>query len=95
MAMPPMAPRFPRWYRSTGHRGYGVTEFHPLKAMDAPAMQRILAQHAARGAEFLSFFLEPRWHGQLVARGSNMFSFDPEKTNASALTICTPASRIF
>ena len=69
---------FPRWYGSTGHRGYGVTEFHPLKAMDAPAMQRILAQHAARGAEFLSFFLEPRWQGQLVARGHNMFSFDPE-----------------
>ena len=69
---------FPRWYRSTGHRGYGVTEFHPLKAMDAPAMQRILAQHAARGAEFLSFFLEPRWQGQLVARGNNIFSFDPE-----------------
>ena len=69
---------FPRWYGSTGHQGYGVTEFHPLKAMDAPAMRRILAQHAARGAEFLSFFLEPRWQGQLVARGHNIFSFDPE-----------------
>lgn len=69
---------FPRWYESTTHRSYGVTEFHPLKAMDAPAMQRILAQHAARGAEFLSFFLEPRWKGQLVTRDHNMFSFDPD-----------------
>lgn len=69
---------FGRWYRSTGRRGYGVTEFHPLKAMDAPTLQRTLEQHAARGAEFLSFFMEPRWEGKLVARGHNIFSFDPD-----------------
>lgn len=69
---------FPKWYASTGHRGYGVTEFHPLKPMDAPTMQHMLAQHAARGAEFLSFFLEPRWQGQLVARDHNLFSFGPD-----------------
>ena len=69
---------FARWYTSTGHRSYGVTEFHPLKAMDAPAMQRTLDQHAARGAEFLSFFLEPRWQGQLLARRPYMFSFDSD-----------------
>lgn len=69
---------FPHWYATTGHRGYGVTEFHPLKALDAPAMQHMLGQHAARGAEFLSFFLEPRWQGTLVARDHNMFSFSPD-----------------
>jgi len=69
---------FPQWYAHTGHRGYGVTEFHPLKAMDATLMQRTLAQHAARGAEFLSFFLEPRWKGELVSRGHNLFSLDPD-----------------
>lgn len=69
---------FPQWYAHTGHRGYGVTEFHPLKAMDATLMQRTLARHAARGAEFLSFFLEPRWKGELVSRGHNLFSLDPD-----------------
>lgn len=71
---------FSRWYRQTSHAGYGVTEFHPLKAMDAPAVQQMLGQHAQRGAEFVSFFLEPRWQGALVARGHNTFSFGPENT---------------
>ena len=90
---------FARWYASTGHRGYGVTEFHPLKAMDAAALQRTLDQHAARGAQFLSFFLEPRWQGQLVARGHNMFSFDPDnaqfgsdKLYRSTQSMLNPAS---
>lgn len=69
---------FPRWYAKTAHRGYGVTEFHPLKAMNTTAVQRMLSQHAAKGAEFLSFFLEPRWDGKLVARNHNLFSFDPD-----------------
>jgi hypothetical protein len=71
---------FSRWYGQTGHAGYGVTEFHPLKAMDAPAVQQMLGQHAQRGAEFVSFFLEPRWQGKLVERGHNTFSFGPENT---------------
>ena len=68
---------FSQWYANTAHRGYGVTEFHPLKAMNAPAVQRMLGRHAAQGAEFLSFFLEPRWQGTLVARDHNIFSLDP------------------
>ncbi|MDB5847606.1 MAG: hypothetical protein JWP29_1358, partial [Rhodoferax sp.] len=69
---------FANWYGSTVHGGYGVTEFHPLKAMNATALQQVLDRHAAQGAEFLSFFVEPQWHDQLVARGHNIFSFDPE-----------------
>ena len=69
---------FSRWYGRSGHAGYGVTEFHPLKAMDAPAVQQMLGQHAQRGAQFVSFFLEPRWQGTLVERGHNTFSLDPE-----------------
>lgn len=69
---------FSRWYAHTARQGYGVTEFHPLKAMDTPAVQHMLGQHAAQGAEFLSFFLEPRWQGKLVARNHNLFSFDPD-----------------
>ena len=37
----------------------------------------MLGRHAAQGAEFLSFFLEPRWQGTLVARDHNIFSLDP------------------
>lgn len=70
-------PGFPRWYSTTGHGGYGVTEFHPLKAMNAPELRQVLEQHARQGAEFLSFFLEPYWQGRPVARSHNLFSFDP------------------
>lgn len=70
-------PGFPRWYRTTGHQAYGVTEFHPLKALDAPALRQVLARHARQGAQFLSFFLEPYWEGQPVERTHNPFSLDP------------------
>ena len=46
--------------------------------MDTAPVQRMLARHAAQGAEFLSFFIEPRWHGQLVPRPHNIFSLDPD-----------------
>lgn len=68
---------FRRWFASTGHPSYGVTEFHPLRAMNATELGKVLDMHAAQGAEFLSFFAEPYWQGQLVARGHNLFSFDP------------------
>lgn len=68
---------FARWYAATGHRSYGVTEFHPLKEMTAEELGRTLALHASRGADFLSFFAEPYWQGDIVARGHNLFSFDP------------------
>ena len=69
---------FSRWLHRSGHRVYGVTEFHPLKALDAPELQKVLARHAAQGAAFVSFFLEPRWQGVRVERAHNLFSFDPE-----------------
>ena len=71
--------RFPAWLQATGHTLYGVTEFHPLRAMDAQQLSDVLASHAAHGAQFLSFFLEPRWRGALVPRAAhNPFSFDPD-----------------
>lgn len=73
-------PGFARWYATTGQRGYGITEFHPLKAMDAAALHAVLAQHQRRGAEFLSFFLEPYWQGQAVERRRNPYSFHPGNT---------------
>ena len=32
-----------------------------LPSLHAPALQQVLDAHAARGAQFLSFFLEPYW----------------------------------
>ena len=71
---------FSRWLERSGHRVYGVTEFHPLKALDAAGLEGVLARHESQGAAFVSFFLEPRWQGRRVERGHNIFSFDPENT---------------
>lgn len=69
---------FFEWHARQGQRPYGITEFHPLRALPPAAMQALLARHAAQGAQFLSFFLEPRWNGALVERTHNIFSFDPD-----------------
>jgi len=63
--------------RKSRHTGYGVTEFHPLRPMDADSVGRMMDTHANHGARFISFFLEPRWHGQLMVRNHNLFSLDP------------------
>lgn len=39
---------------------YGVTEFHPLRGMDAAELQSVFERHSKEGAQFLSFFLEGR-----------------------------------
>ena len=75
---------FPKWFPSTGHRSYGVTEFHPLKPMTTGELRETLRQHERQGADFLSFFIEPYWQGQVVARGHNLFSFDPDNRKFGA-----------
>ncbi|WP_311222572.1 MULTISPECIES: hypothetical protein [unclassified Acidovorax] len=70
-------PTFSDWLKRSGHHRYGVTEFHPLKAMDRQAMADVLKSHSEQGADFLSFFVEPTWEGQRVPRGHNIFSLDP------------------
>jgi hypothetical protein len=69
---------FTDWFKASGQSSYGVTEFHPMKAMNAAQFGQMLDRHAADGATFISFFLEPRWNGALVARGHNIFSLAPE-----------------
>ncbi|WP_234026764.1 beta-galactosidase [Melaminivora suipulveris] len=69
---------FSRWLRRTGTARYGITEFHPLRAMDPQALDQAFQRHARQGAQFLSFFLEPEWQGERVPRGHNLFSFDPQ-----------------
>ena len=63
-----------------GSRAYGVTEFHPLKAMSAHELNQVLTRHRAEGAQFISFFMEPRVKGKLFEPGINLFSFDPQNT---------------
>ena len=69
---------FFNWLETSRHKHYGATEFHPLKGLDETALKSMLQKHQEHGAEFVSFFLEPRWKGRLVPRNHNLFSFDPE-----------------
>jgi hypothetical protein len=69
---------FFNWLVDSPHKQYGVTEFHPLKPLDARELQRVLAAHESHGAQFISFFLEPRWNGRRVLRAHNLFSLDPD-----------------
>lgn len=71
---------FQQWLRRTTHSGYGITEFHPLKPMSSDELQKVFSEHAAQGAAFLSFFLEPFWKNHPVERSPNLFSFDPRNT---------------
>lgn len=75
---PTYGPSFAEWLAGAGVAQYGVTEFHPLKPMNPVDVRDMLHGHAQRGATFVSFFLEPRWNGALVARGHNLFSLDPD-----------------
>lgn len=68
---------FHSWLDRHGVQRYGITEFHPLKPMSTDELRVILEKHADKGAQFLSFFLEPEWEGQRLPRGHNIFSFDP------------------
>jgi len=65
------------WLDSTGHRSYGVTEFHPLKAMTPGEVGAMLERHRQRGATFVSFFVDARPAQVREAANSNIFSFDP------------------
>jgi len=47
------------WYRRDSEQTqYGITEFHPLRAMDADELRRTFDRHRAHGARFLSFFVD-------------------------------------
>jgi len=66
------------WFKPRPHASYGVTEFHPLQAMDAEQLRAVISQHQHRGARFVSFFLETRWQAQRIMTTPNLFSFDPD-----------------
>ena len=72
---------FGQWFESSRLRSYGITEFHPLKGMPPEDVRATLESHRLRGAQFLSFFLEPRGLTPGSGVGLNQFSFDPQVPN--------------
>jgi hypothetical protein len=69
---------FADWLRRSRPGPYGVTEFHPLKTLGPAELGQVFRTHARQGAQFLSFFMEPRWNQHRTSRHINLFSFDPE-----------------
>ena len=67
------------WLARSRQPMYGVTEFHPLRAMDADELRRVLLRHQAHGAQSLSFFLHPPpVGGQRTEPVANPFALDPD-----------------
>jgi hypothetical protein len=65
------------WLGTTTHRRYGVTEFHPLRAMSADELASTVERHRSQGAVFVSFFLDARPMESRDPALGNAFSFDP------------------
>jgi hypothetical protein len=66
------------WLESTKHLSYGITEFHPLKTMSAGEIRSVLDRHRARGAVFVSFFLDARPVDLRDPAAANIFALDPD-----------------
>ena len=50
---------FSDWYQNeSGQSRYGITEFHPLRAMESAELRQTFDRHHAQGARFLSFFVD-------------------------------------
>ena len=66
------------WLARSRQPVYSVTEFHPLRAMGADELRRVLLRHRAHGAQSLSFFLHPPPAGGTRAEPvANPFALDP------------------
>jgi len=64
-------------YKNLSIDHYGVTEFHPLTSLGSERLGTVLAAHQKNGADFISFFLETKWHKQPISNAPNIVSFDP------------------
>ena len=80
-------PSFGRWLQGSGHSHYGITEFHPLKAMTRHELAQALEQHRSRGAQFVSMFLDSKADEKLSASSLSIFSFDPGNTQFGSSTL--------
>ena len=72
------------WFAGNGRQAYGVTEFHPLKAMDPPTLSGVLEQHYRNNARFLSFFIDSAGLDENSKDSLNVFSFTPHNQNAGS-----------
>ena len=75
---------FFEWYSGSRRDAYGVTEFHPLKAMDAPTLNRVLDHHYQNNARFLSFFTDSAGLDENSKDSLNIFSFTRHNKNAGS-----------
>lgn len=64
------------WFKGTHRSAYGITEFHPLKAMNAKELDSVLDQHFQNNARFLSFFVEGFGLDEDPANKPYLFAFD-------------------
>ena len=69
------------WFKGTQRSAYGITEFHPLKAMDAKQLNSVLDQHFQNNARFLSFFVEGAELDEDPANKPYLFAFDLRNKN--------------
>lgn len=67
-------PAFTHWLHQNQHTRYGITEFHPLRALPPKDLSALLHRHQEQGASFLSFFMDTPTHTNL-GEGLNLFSF--------------------
>jgi hypothetical protein len=67
------------WLAHSRRRGYSVTEFHPLRALNTDQLAQVLQAHRAHGARTLSFFLHPRQTSQGIGNAPlNPFALDAD-----------------
>jgi len=65
------------WLAESKHRRYGITEFHPLRAMSVEEARTMLEAHRRRGATFVSFFLDARPPSMRTDSQLNVFGIEP------------------
>jgi hypothetical protein len=75
---------FGEWFKTSGLAAYGVTEFHPLKPMSPDEVHAMFESHRLRGADFISFFLQPRGLTPGLGLEIYQFSFDPDMPTHSS-----------
>jgi hypothetical protein len=72
------------WFKETRRSSYGITEFHPLKAMDAQELKAVFTRHYQNNAQFLSFFAESVGWDENPANRPNIFSFEKKNKNVGS-----------
>lgn len=87
---------FAKLLGSMGQHAYGITEFIPMRAMDAKELKTALQRHAMRGARFLTFFLEP--YSEEEERSAQAapyaFSFDPHNPQFGSAQLYTAMQEV-